>query len=123
MQRVPALLRTRDPAYLEATQNYVVNIAKLIAAAQITNGGPVVLFQPENEYSQATDNIEPFPDPMYFQYVEDQFRNNSIVVPFISNDARPQGYFAPGPPRQEAALDIYGEIAPYLTINIVLTPD
>ncbi|KAK4618252.1 putative beta-galactosidase A [Fulvia fulva] len=108
MQRVPALLRTRDPAYLEATQNYVVNIAKLIAAAQITNGGPVVLFQPENEYSQATDNIEPFPDPMYFQYVEDQFRNNSIVVPFISNDARPQGYFAPGPPRQEAALDIYG---------------
>ena len=109
MQRNPAILRTRDLEYLQATEDYVVSISKLIAKAQITNGGPVVLFQPENEYSQATDDIEPFPDPVYFQYVEDQFRNNSIVVPFISNDARPQGYFAPGPPRQEAAVDIYGK--------------
>lgn len=32
------------------------------------------------------------------QYVEDQYRNNGIVVPMISNDAHAYGYFAPGPP-------------------------
>ena len=83
-------------------------MGEIIAKGQITNGGPVILVQPENEYSGAAAGVK-FPDPVYFQYVQDQFRNNNIVVPFISNDARPQGYFAPGPPRQEAAVDIYGK--------------
>lgn len=108
LQRNPATLRTRDQAYLDATSNYVTSISKTIAKFQITQGGPVVLLQPENEYTSAAEGFEPFPDPVYFKYVEDQYRNASIVVPLISNDASPQGYFAPGPPRQPAAVDIYG---------------
>ena len=42
MQRNPALLRTRDPEYEHATDNYVSRIASIVAKAQITNGGPVI---------------------------------------------------------------------------------
>jgi hypothetical protein len=81
------------------------NLGATIAKAQITNGGPIILVQPENEYTGATSNITPFPDPAYMQYVEDQLRDAGIVVPFISNDASPSGHNAPGQP---AAVDIYG---------------
>lgn len=107
MQRVPALLRTRDPLYLHATDNYAKNMASIIAKAQITNGGPVILVQPENEYTSAEDNVPEFPDSVYFSYVEDQLRNAGIVVPLISNDASPVGHFAPGS-NYTAQVDIYG---------------
>ncbi|OCL03153.1 glycoside hydrolase family 35 protein [Glonium stellatum] len=104
LQRVNATLRTADQAYLDATNLYTKSIGEIIAKAQITNGGPVILLQPENEYSGATSNVK-FPDPVYFGYVEEQYRNASIVVPFISNDAWTAGYFTPG---SESAVDIYG---------------
>jgi hypothetical protein len=81
------LLRTRAPDYLAATDNYVANVAAAVAKAQITNGGPVILLQPENEYSQGYSSAPTyFPDPVYFSYVEEQYRKAGIVVPFISND-------------------------------------
>ena len=67
----------------------MANVAGVIAKAQITNGGPVILLQPENEYSQGDTGAPTyFPDPVYFKYVEDQYRNAGIVVPFISNDGK-----------------------------------
>ncbi|KAF2461199.1 putative beta-galactosidase [Lineolata rhizophorae] len=106
LQRIHGMLRTADQSYLDATENYVREISSIIADAQITNGGPVILFQPENEYTSAIDNLEDFPDPDYFGYVEQQFRDAGIIIPFINNDASPQGYFAPG--TGPAAVDIYG---------------
>ena len=70
------------------------------------NGGPVILFQPENEYSFAVSSVQPFPDKTYFQAVEDLYRDNGIVVPFVSNDAAPQGFDAPG--TGNGSVDIYG---------------
>jgi beta-galactosidase GanA len=105
LQRVNGTLRTRAEDYLKATDNYVANIGKSIAGAQITNGGPIILVQPENEYTGATTAVPEFPDAVYMQYVEDQLRNAGIVVPLISNDASPKGHNAPGQP---AAVDIYG---------------
>jgi hypothetical protein len=106
----------------------VANIGATIAKAQITNGGPVILVQPENEYSGAEGTIPGgFPDPVYFVYVKKQLRDAGIVVPLISNDAcesrllllgiskliapAPQGIFAPGSVWQgstEGDVDIYG---------------
>ena len=81
-------LRTRAPDYLAATDNYVANIGAAVAKAQITNGGPVILVQPENEYSGSSGHVTGgFPDPVYFAYVKKQYRDAGIVVPFISNDA------------------------------------
>jgi hypothetical protein len=62
--------------------------------------------QPENEYTYSTGGVSPFPDKNYFQAVEDQYRAAGIVVPFVSNDASPQGYFAPG--TGNGSVDIYG---------------
>ncbi|KAJ4353285.1 uncharacterized protein N0V89_005012 [Didymosphaeria variabile] len=104
IQRVKGTLRTRAEDYLNATDNYMANVGKTLAAAQITNGGPLVLVQPENEYTSST--VEPFPDGYYMQYVEDQLRNAGIVVPLISNDASNSGHNVPG--SGEGAVDIYG---------------
>ena len=103
LQRTGAVLRT--PEYLNYTSNYAQNIGSIIAKAQITNGGPVILVQPENEYSDAAPGTL-FPDPDYFAAVEDQLRNAGIVVPFINNDVVPQGLFAPG--NGTGSVDIYG---------------
>lgn len=86
--------------------SYARSIGEIIAKAQITNGGPVILFQPENEYTGATDDVE-FPNENYWAIVEKQFRDAGIVVPYISNDASPQGYFAPGS-NWTPQVDIYG---------------
>ena len=104
LARDKAILRTNETGYERATDNYAAHIGAIIADAQITNGGPVILLQPENEYTSAASNVL-FPDVHYFEYVEQQFRNAGIVVPLISNDAAPDGYFAPGKP---GAVDIYG---------------
>ncbi|ORY56836.1 beta-galactosidase [Pseudomassariella vexata] len=105
LQRVKGLLRTNAPDYLAATDNYMENIGKIIAKYQITEGGPVILWQPENEYSRAF-GLDSFPQKDYMQYVEDQARNVGIVVPLITNDMGPLGLFAPG--TGEGEVDIYG---------------
>ncbi|KAI1393322.1 glycoside hydrolase family 35 protein [Hypoxylon trugodes] len=105
LQRVRGGLRTGAPDYLNATNNYMSNIGKIIADAQITNGGPVILLQPENEYTGANSFL-PFPDGAYMEYVIQQARDAGIVVPFISNDASASGHNAPGTGVGE--VDIYG---------------
>ncbi|KAI9761011.1 MAG: hypothetical protein M4579_001274 [Chaenotheca gracillima] len=105
LQRITGKLRTPAPDYLNATAGYLNKIGPIIADAQITNGGPVILVQPENEYTQAADGIK-FPDGAYMQAVEDQFRDAGITLPFVSNDASPSGHNAPG--TGEGQVDIYG---------------
>ncbi|KAI0018839.1 beta-galactosidase precursor [Xylariomycetidae sp. FL0641] len=107
LQRVDGHLRTADEGYLAATDNYAANMGAIIAKAQITNGGPVILYQPENEYTIGL--TLPFPSGEYMQYVEDQARDAGVVVPFISNDAAPLGHNAPGSGLGE--VDIYGHDA------------
>lgn len=84
--------------------SYMAHIASIIAKAQITNGGPVILYQPENEYSAGNAGVV-FPNKPYFQYVIDQARNAGIVVPLINNDAFPGGTSAPG--TGLGSVDIY----------------
>jgi beta-galactosidase len=74
----------------------------LIAKYQISNGGPVILLQPENEYTGTNNEFE----PTYMQYIMDEARSNGIVVPFISNDPGPSGHNAPG--SGVGAVDVYG---------------
>jgi beta-galactosidase len=91
--------------FLTGLSSYVAHIAAAVAKAQITNGGPVILYQPENEYSGACCGAK-FPDGDYMQYVIDQARDAGVVVPMISNDAWPGGHNAPGTGIGE--VDIYG---------------
>lgn len=81
LSRTSDILRTNETGYLEATQNYVDNIGKIIAEAQITNGGPVIAFQAENEYTFGMSWVE-WPDVKYIDAVNQQFRDTGIIVPF-----------------------------------------
>jgi hypothetical protein len=65
----------RDP---DGDVSYVQNVASSIAAAQITNGGPVILYQPENEYTGFCCGEED--DGQYMQDVIDQARQAGVVV-------------------------------------------
>ncbi|KAI3336761.1 glycoside hydrolase family 35 protein [Xylariaceae sp. AK1471] len=105
LQRNPATLRTNETAFLEATENYVSHIGKIVAAAQITNGGPVVLLQPENEYVTFGTDWVKWPDTKYIEYVNQQYRKAGIVVPLVNNEAAIIGLFTPEKP---GGPDIYG---------------
>ncbi|KAJ6443892.1 beta-galactosidase [Purpureocillium lavendulum] len=104
LQRNTGVLRTNSGDFLPSTDNYMAHICNIIAKHQITNGGPVVLFQPENEYSYGYKI--PFPNGNYMQYVIDQARRAGIVMPMINNDVGPYGYYAPG--SGTGQMDIYG---------------
>lgn len=105
LARVPGRLRTHDKSYLDATENYMANIGRIIADNEITKGGPVILVQPENEYTSGTDLAPEFPDQDYFIYVEKQLRNAGVTVPLINNEAYAAGYVTP---TTKASIDIYG---------------
>ncbi|GKZ39815.1 hypothetical protein AbraIFM66950_001273 [Aspergillus brasiliensis] len=106
MQRVPGNPRTDEPDYIAAAKSYLAEIAPILAKAQITRGGPIILVQPENEYSLVELDTNYTLSPAYMQTVEDSLRDAGIVVPFISNDASNYGLWAPG--TGEGAVDIYG---------------
>lgn len=104
LTRVPGALRTNTEAFINATDHYTAEIGKIIADAQITNGGPVILFQPENEYQHSLDPY-PMPDYDYWATVVEQYRRSDIVVPYINNEAYMFGYITAHTP---ASVDIYG---------------
>jgi beta-galactosidase GanA len=124
LQRVNATLRTVEPGYMDATQVYVCyprlifrtislslsiysyanNTASIIAKNQITNGGPIILYQPENEYTSFSNGFS-F-DPQYMQDIMDSARASGVVIPFMNNDAAAEGHDAPG--SGVGAVDIYG---------------
>jgi hypothetical protein len=103
--RVEGAWRSANETYLDAIKDFVYKIGEIIAEEQITKGGPVILLQPENEFSAASGI--PWPQPEYMQILQDWYRDAGIVVPMISNDAHIRcGNYPPG--SGEGEVDIYG---------------
>ncbi|PLB53681.1 beta-galactosidase [Aspergillus steynii IBT 23096] len=108
--RLKGRLKSTDQDYLDAITPYIQTIGRTIAKSQTTNGGPVVMFQPDNEYTMCLNTTGYTQDnnrtitgidsscleKEHMGYVVDQFRKSGLVVPFIVNDAFPMGNFAPG---------------------------
>jgi hypothetical protein len=78
-------LRTSDPTYHAAWLPWVQQIGQIIAANQITEGGPVILNQIENELQETTHSASNTL-VQYMEQVEDAFRSAGVVVPFTSNE-------------------------------------
>ncbi|QKX56339.1 uncharacterized protein TRUGW13939_03440 [Talaromyces rugulosus] len=106
LQRLNGTLRTSAPDFLNVTENYVLGISEILRKHQITEGGPIILLQPENEYTHCADYSITCLSKQYMQHVEDQYRQGAFVVPFISNDASSVGEFAPG--TGTVSVEIYG---------------
>ncbi|TGO72643.1 hypothetical protein BELL_0432g00030 [Botrytis elliptica] len=95
--RIKGVIRSTDQDYLDSTQNYASTISKILAKAQITNGGPVIMVQPENEFA-SWPGVTNFPSQMnkdYMSFVEQQLLDAGVVVPFVVNDNLNIGNFAP----------------------------
>ncbi|KAI0402590.1 glycoside hydrolase family 35 protein [Xylaria palmicola] len=95
LQRNPGILRTNETEYMDATENYVAQIGRIVAAAQITNDGPV---------TNGAEWIK-FPDTKYIDDVNQQYRKAGVVVPLVNNEASIGGLLTPGKP---GGPDIYG---------------
>lgn len=78
-------LRQSDATYHDAWLPWITNIGTILANNQITNGGPVILNQIENELSEtkhSADNTV----VQYMEQIEAAFIAAGIVVPSTSNE-------------------------------------
>ena len=71
-------VRSSDPGYMEAANEYNKVLCEKIRPYLHTNGGPVILVGLENEYGSFGDDLE------YLQALCDFYRNENIDVPFVS---------------------------------------
>jgi len=73
-------VRSMYPRYMQAAERYMAAFAKVIKPALITNGGPIVLLQVENEYGSYGN------DRNYMMRLRDVWKANGIDVPFFTGD-------------------------------------
>ncbi len=79
--RYPDLkVRCMDPRYTAAAERYCLELAKIIRPWQISNGGPIILLQVENEYGSYGN------DRAYLNWLRDLWRRLGITVPFTTGD-------------------------------------
>jgi beta-galactosidase GanA len=75
-------MRTNSTDYFDSWQLYWDAITQLVANNQISQGGPVVLFQLENEFDRGV-----FYDP-HMEELKESARRNGITVPLTHNNPR-----------------------------------
>ena len=79
--RIPDIkLRCMDPRYMAAAERYMMKLASEIKPYLITNGGPILMLQVENEYGSFGN------DRNYMARLKDVWVENGIDVPFFTGD-------------------------------------
>lgn len=73
-------LRCMYPAYLKHVKEYYEELFKVIAPLQITQGGPVIMMQVENEYGYFGN------DRKYMEYMKQLMLDNGCEVPLVTSD-------------------------------------
>lgn len=77
-------VRTRDPYYMERAKNYLNEVGKQLAPLQITNGGPIIMVQVENEYGSYGN------DTIYMGEIRDALVEAGFEVPLFACDGPSQ---------------------------------
>ncbi|GAB7358299.1 hypothetical protein MBLNU230_g2373t1 [Neophaeotheca triangularis] len=101
--------RTADERFYEAWLPWITEMGKIIARNQITEGGPVIMDQIENELTQnsrdANDTLV-----RYMEQIQRASRDAGIVVPFNSNEKNFRGpsWTTDFEPVGDSAVDLYG---------------
>ncbi len=93
--------RARSSAsdYTAAYMEWLSHIDPILAQHQITNGGNIILYQVENEYTYGSL------DATYMQQIENKVHADGINVPLDHNDASLRGNWAPG--KGTGSVDLY----------------
>jgi len=77
-------VRTEDPRYLAACQEYLRVVGKQLGPLQITHGGPIIMVQVENEYGAFGH------DRNYLHIIRDDLRAAGFDVPLFTCDGAPE---------------------------------
>ncbi|KAH8928260.1 glycoside hydrolase family 35 protein [Atractiella rhizophila] len=93
-----ATLRDNSTAYFNAWKPYISEISRIAARNQVDKGGPVILFQIENEYKQNNVTVP------YMESLSAIVKENGVTVPITFNDVNERDNFARGP----GAVELYG---------------
>jgi beta-galactosidase len=79
--RIPDIkLRCMDPRYMAAAEKYIARLAEEIKPFLVTNGGPLLMLQVENEYGSFGN------DRNYLSRLREVWKNNGIDVPTFTGD-------------------------------------
>ncbi|BCW60400.1 beta-galactosidase family protein [Arthrobacter sp. StoSoilB20] len=73
-------VRSSEPGYLAAVSSYMEAVLAVVVPRQITQGGPVIMFQIENEYGAYGD------DKAYLQHLVDLSKRLGVDVPLFTCD-------------------------------------
>ncbi|MGW0810210.1 beta-galactosidase [Nonomuraea sp. NPDC002799] len=79
VKTVPGRARSSEAGFQAAYREWLHRINPILARHQVTEGGPVILYNAENEYQVNTDAA-------YMQDIQDQARADGIDVPITTND-------------------------------------
>ena len=93
-------VRTSAQPYLNSALEWFSAINTILSKYQIDRGGPIILYQIENEFSSSSADAV-----AYMQALETQARANGITVPFFDNNIGAYGLWRPGSP---GGVNIYG---------------
>ena len=74
------VIRTNEPIYFSAVERFLHHLGPVLQPRQINNGGPIILFQIENEYG-AYGN-----DKDYLKHLVQVYQDLGFVVPFTTVD-------------------------------------
>lgn len=73
-------VRSSDPRYLEYVSRYYQHLFKLLCPLQITNGGPILMMQVENEYGSYGE------DKDYLKALAKMMKDNGVDVALFTSD-------------------------------------
>ncbi|MCX6169387.1 MAG: beta-galactosidase [Ignavibacteriales bacterium] len=73
-------VRCMDPRYMKAVERYINTFSKIVKPLLITNGGPILMVQIENEYGSYGN------DKNYLEALRNIWLKNGINVPFYTAD-------------------------------------
>lgn len=73
-------IRCMDPRYMKAANRYITRLAQEIKPLQVTQGGPILMVQVENEYGSYGN------DKQYMEALATTWRKQGINVPFYTAD-------------------------------------
>lgn len=77
-------LRSRDPYYLERCRIYLKEVGRVLAPLQISNGGPIIMVQVENEYGSYGNDRE------YIGNIRDYLVEAGFTIPLFTCDGPSQ---------------------------------
>jgi beta-galactosidase len=79
--RIPDIkLRCMDPRYMAAAERYIGKLAEVIKPFMVTQGGPLLMIQIENEYGSYGN------DRNYMNRLKEVWRSNGIDIPTFTGD-------------------------------------